>query len=401
MFTPKPGCRIELHLLKSHAASNLNRDESGRPKTMIMGGCRRLRYSSQSEKYSIRHSEIFEQFLDYAHEKYGATRMVRTRKGAHSIKITLEKKIQNLNKDPKTYENEIDQALTSFPFFFSRHKTQDHNEQDLTQLVAFSISEIEYLANAMLEVTEHGDITIKDITEIIKQLKNKRTSVGPLSPELQLFGRFTTASSYFRDIDSPLQISHGFTVHESHIEQDYWSAVDDLNRISGIHESGHLNSRSFGSGVFYHYYCLDVSLLSQNITSAFPHLDRSQLVDMTRDLIAAFLFATLCRNPVGNQSNYANHDLPSCAYITYGNAFPYSAQNAFERPVPKAQHGGFLEEARQCFIAWLDDRHQRFGIFSGFEQCMGINEQDTDLKTLVESTIEKATEAIRCAIPET
>jgi CRISPR system Cascade subunit CasC len=356
MFKPKPGYRIELHTLKSHAASNLNRDESGRPKTMFIGGCRRLRHSSQSEKYSIRHSEIFEQFLEHAHEKYGATRMVRTRKGTQCIKISLEKMIKGLNKDPKAYENEINQALTTFPNLFSGKQTQDQNEKEITQLVAFSTSEIEYLANAMLEVTEHGDITIKDISKIIKQLKSKRTSIGPLSPELQLFGRFTTASSFFGDIDSPLQVSHGYTVHESHIEQDYWSAVDDLNRISGIHESGHLNSRSFGAGVFYHYYCLDVPLLSQNITSAFPHLDRPQLIDLTRDLIAAFLFAALCRNPIGNQSNYANHDLPSCAYITYGNAFPYCAQNAFERPVPKAQHGGFIEEARRCLIAWLEDR---------------------------------------------
>jgi len=400
MFKPKPGYRIELHTLKSHAASNLNRDESGRPKTMFMGGCRRLRHSSQSEKYSIRHSEIFEQFLDYAHEKYGASRMVRTRKGAQCIKISLEKMIQDLNKDPKTYNNEIDQALTTFSNLFNQ--TQDHNEIDLTQLVAFSTSEIEYLAKAMIEVTEHGDIIIKDISEIIKQLKSKRTSTGPLSPELQLFGRFTIGSSFFGDIDTPLQVSHGFTVHESHIEQDYWSAVDDLNRISGINESGHLNSRSFGAGVYYHYYCLDVPLLTQNITYAFRNLDRPQLIDLTRDLIAAFLYAALCRNPIGNQTNYANHDIPSCAYITYGNAFPYCAQNAFERPVPKAQHdGGFIEEARRCLIAWIEDRHQRFGIFSGYEWCMGINEQDTNLKTLVESTVEKATEAILCTIPET
>jgi hypothetical protein len=32
---------------------------------------------------------------------------------------------------------------------------------------------------------------------------------------------------------------------------------------------------------------------------------------------------------------------------------------------------------------------------------MGINEQDTSLKTLVEATVEKATEAILCTIPET
>ncbi len=41
---------IQLHLLTAYAPANLNRDESGRPKTAFMGGVERLRVSSQSLK---------------------------------------------------------------------------------------------------------------------------------------------------------------------------------------------------------------------------------------------------------------------------------------------------------------------------------------------------------------
>ncbi len=48
---------IQLHLLTAYAPANLNRDESGRPKTAFMGGVERLRVSSQSLKRARRVSE--------------------------------------------------------------------------------------------------------------------------------------------------------------------------------------------------------------------------------------------------------------------------------------------------------------------------------------------------------
>lgn len=55
---------IQLHLLTAYAPANLNRDESGRPKTAFMGGVERLRVSSQSLKRAWRVSETFEAALD-------------------------------------------------------------------------------------------------------------------------------------------------------------------------------------------------------------------------------------------------------------------------------------------------------------------------------------------------
>ncbi|MDI5434700.1 type I-E CRISPR-associated protein Cas7/Cse4/CasC, partial [Salmonella enterica subsp. enterica serovar Kentucky] len=42
------------HFLTAYAPANLNRDESGRPKTAFMGGVERLRVSSQSLKRAWR-----------------------------------------------------------------------------------------------------------------------------------------------------------------------------------------------------------------------------------------------------------------------------------------------------------------------------------------------------------
>ena len=50
---------IQIHALTVYAPSNLNRDDTGRPKTARFGGAERLRISSQALKRAIRTSEAF------------------------------------------------------------------------------------------------------------------------------------------------------------------------------------------------------------------------------------------------------------------------------------------------------------------------------------------------------
>ena len=51
---------VQLHLLTNYPPSNLNRDDTGRPKTALVGDATRLRISSQSQKRAWRTSDIFE-----------------------------------------------------------------------------------------------------------------------------------------------------------------------------------------------------------------------------------------------------------------------------------------------------------------------------------------------------
>jgi CRISPR system Cascade subunit CasC len=55
---------VQLHLLTFYPPANLNRDDTGRPKTAIIGGVERLRISSQSLKRAVRTSDVFRTKLD-------------------------------------------------------------------------------------------------------------------------------------------------------------------------------------------------------------------------------------------------------------------------------------------------------------------------------------------------
>ena len=50
---------LQLHLLTAYGPSNLNRDDTGRPKSVVFGGVPRLRVSSQSLKRAWRTSDVF------------------------------------------------------------------------------------------------------------------------------------------------------------------------------------------------------------------------------------------------------------------------------------------------------------------------------------------------------
>src|SRR5437660_7608938 len=55
---------IQLHILTFYPPSNLNRDDTGRPKSAVMGGVERLRVSSQAMKRAVRTSDVFQQALE-------------------------------------------------------------------------------------------------------------------------------------------------------------------------------------------------------------------------------------------------------------------------------------------------------------------------------------------------
>ena len=50
---------LQLHLLTFFPPANLNRDDTGRPKTAVVGGATRLRLSSQALKRAWRTSDVF------------------------------------------------------------------------------------------------------------------------------------------------------------------------------------------------------------------------------------------------------------------------------------------------------------------------------------------------------
>src|ERR1700730_16816289 len=54
---------VQFHLLTCDPPANINRDDTGRPKTAFVGGVERLRVSSQALKRAVRTSDAFQNEL--------------------------------------------------------------------------------------------------------------------------------------------------------------------------------------------------------------------------------------------------------------------------------------------------------------------------------------------------
>jgi CT1975-like protein len=67
--------------------------------------------------------------------------------------------------------------------------------------------------------------------------------------------------------EAAVQVSHAITTHKVVVEDDFFTAMDDLSDPADEEGAGaaHLDVRQFGAGVFYVYACVDRDLLKRNL----------------------------------------------------------------------------------------------------------------------------------------
>ncbi|XP_028157439.1 uncharacterized protein LOC114350730, partial [Ostrinia furnacalis] len=338
------------------AASNLNRDDVGKPKEMSFGGAKRLRLSSQSQKRPQRKGEIFASLRSYAAEAYGSTPMIRTTRimrilsdrltaaglpldkaieGASAVLATLKKATESTEEAAVTtpVEEKAPKA-TKKTKAAAKEEVKDPRDET-TQMIALSTAEIDEIVRVLTSVKSKSDP--KWAIEAIDELKTTRARAnrqkrGELSVECALFGRMVT-SDIFSNINSAIQVSHAFTVHAAETERDYWTGVDDFKEENGEPGSGMIDTRRFGSGVFYQYALIDVTQLLDNLRSSFVLLSEEKIQEAAQDILCAYAIAFAQQNPTGHQNSFASHPVPEFVYVEVGNTFPTSAAAAYEKPI--------------------------------------------------------------------
>lgn len=206
---------IQLHILTAYHPSNLNRDDLGRPKTAVMGGRTRLRVSSQSLKRAWRTSEVFKDALD----GHIGTRTKSL--GGELYDAFIEGGIAE--KDALKWT-----ASIAGQFGAIKKKTpKTRSETAIEQLVHLSPLEREKIDELVaLLITEKR--APKD--DELELLRHDHAAV-----DIAMFGRMVAAKPKY-NMEAAVQVAHALTTHEAKVEDDYFSAVDDLNDgLSLIH----------------------------------------------------------------------------------------------------------------------------------------------------------------------
>lgn len=308
---------IELHIIQNFAPSNLNRDDTGTPKDCYFGGHRRARISSQCAKRAIRTHHAFLQKTQ-ADESFRTNRVFRLFKP------------QLLERGKP--EDEVERAITAFSEAYlgkgAKIKADKEGVHKSNMLFYLGTKERDALVDLMLAHWEQ--LTAKD-AKVCKKSAEKivkdqilQEAKGVHAPDVAMFGRMLAGNPKL-NIDAACHVSHAVSTHAIHIEDDYFTAVDDLQKAGEETGASMLGFKQFNSPCYYRYACIDFDQLIQNLLNDTASARRA---------VAGFLHALVKAVPSGMQSGFAAYNEPALllAVVREDGQF-WNLINAFERPV--------------------------------------------------------------------
>jgi CRISPR system Cascade subunit CasC len=289
---------LQLHFLTPYAPSNLNRDDLGRPKTALFGGTQRLRVSSQSLKRAWRTSEVFEVELA---EHLGT----RTKRFGDLILPILQKGLD---------EKKAKKLASLVAAQFGAVKDEGLRTEQLAHITPEEKRHLEKLAKTL--AAEGGrEPTAAELGGLVGQARG--------AADISLFGRMLAAKTEF-NVEAACQVAHAISIHKVAIEDDYFTAVDDLKTAEEDAGAGHVGTQEFASAVLYHYVCIDRGLLAENLGP-----DEALVQKVLRALGEACLTVA----PNGKQNSFAARSRAYYALVERGVSQPRSLASAFLKPV--------------------------------------------------------------------
>ena len=304
---------IELHLLQSFPVSCLNRDDVGSPKTAVFGGVNRARLSSQSLKRAIR---------EFAQDNLPGARF-----GGQRTKLIVQPLADALKKHGVADEKTAAEHAANIADKLAKLDAKAEPPQVGT-LTFLAPSEIDSIAQQVAELLK----TNPKSKDYEKHLDKYCKAAGLLDgADIAIFGRMA-ASLPSLTLEGAAMFSHALSTHKADNDLDFYSAVDDRKPKDDDAGAGMIGTLEFSSAVYYRYAALNLDLLADA-----DHLAKLT-VDERKQVVDAFIRATLQAVPGARKNSMNAHTLPGCVLGIYKSAGqPVQLINAFEEPVrPKS-----------------------------------------------------------------
>ncbi|MCS3923588.1 type I-E CRISPR-associated protein Cas7/Cse4/CasC [Methanosalsum natronophilum] len=364
---------VQIHTLVSYPPSNLNRDDLGRPKTAIMGGSQRLRISSQSLKRAWRTSDIFKENLDGnigIRTKSMGVSVFKSLTNGHKLKDFLKNGFESEQINTPVKEDVAKEWSKAIADTFGKIKKENKDDiladLEIEQLAHFSPEEIDAIDKLMSEIAQDPKKPSKEDIKKMGLLKQKHTAV-----DIAMFGRMLASDTMY-NTDAAVQVSHAITVNKVAVEDDYFTAVDDLNKGEENMGSGHLGETEFGSGLFYTYICIDTDLLESNLNG--------EKVLVTKSL-KALVEAASKVSPTGKQNSFASRSYASYVMIEKGNQQPRSLAVSYLKPITSSD---MLSEAIDSLENTRMKMEQVYGPCSDEVKTMNVATGEGSLSELLD-----------------
>ena len=295
---------LDIHAIQTVPPANINRDDTGSPKTAQYGGVTRARVSSQSWKSVMR--------------KYFIDRMDNI--GFRTLKLAegLAKAIQREDSS-KSYEEslEISKKLLKACTYKNKGKTIkvfDLNEKDELSALFF-VSKLQFKELAKLALS--GDLDYKKVKDVLK----KDSSI-----DIALFGRMLAQDPSLNE-DASAQVAHSISTHAIQSEFDYFTAIDDLTPEEKT-GAAMIETTEYNSSTLYRYANISIHQFYEQIG------EKRETIEYTKLFLKAFVESM----PTGKINAFANQTLPQAIVVSLRSDRPVSMVSAFEEPI-KSDNG--------------------------------------------------------------
>jgi CRISPR system Cascade subunit CasC len=341
---------LQLHLLTAFAPANLNRDDTGRPKSAVFGGVTRLRISSQSLKRAWRTSGVFGEKLD----DHLASRTQR-------LGQDLRKHLEEGGMAPEA----ASRTARAIAGLFGKLKSEKDDNPEFIEQLAFVSREERETAFRLADRALAGEQIEPKPTDVLLNRDG--------AADIAMFGRMRADNPGFNR-EAAVQVAHAITTHRAVAEDDYYTAVDDLKDSDEGDDAGagFVGVQEFGSGVFYEYLCVDRDLLLENLGGNRAVRDAA---------IAALVEAAATVAPRGKQASFASRAYALYALAEKGPQQPRSLAAAFLRPVDDGDLGN---ESQKRLVEFRRRLERAYGVCADAVYEMDVGGEKGSLAGLID-----------------
>ena len=297
---------LDIHAIQTVPPANINRDDTGSPKTAQYGGVTRARVSSQSWKRAIR--KYFNENGDVENVgirsleivKYVANKIVE-KDGSLSIEDAMAMADKTINAAKISTKDQKAKAL----FFLS-----DKQAEKLAQASIDKVTD-----KKQLESILNDDISI----------------------DIALFGRMVADNTILNE-DASSQVAHAISTHAIQSEFDFFTAVDDLAPEDNA-GAGMLGTVEYNSSTLYRYANIALHDFYRQLA------DKEETINATKLFVKSFVESM----PTGKINTFANQTLPQAIVVSLRSDRPLNMVSAFEEPIKS--DNGYVDKSIEKLFA--------------------------------------------------
>lgn len=303
---------MDIYAIQNVPPSNINRDETGNPKTALYGGVLRSRVSSQAWKRAMRHTFCVRMGKDHVGKRtMNAVQVI--------VDSMLEQRPQCDEEKASKYASAILKVI-GIKTKPSKRAGAASGKPVTDYLIFLANSEIERLAALALEWMDQGKKLDSDMQKKIADIFHNEQAV-----DIALFGRML-ADAPNLNTDATAQVAHAISVDAIRPEYDFFTAKDDCADIDNA-GAAMMDSVGFNSSTLYRY-------ANVNLTALLEQLNN---IEDTSKAASVFVEAFIRSMPTGKQNSYGNRTLPETSIVVFRENQPINAVEAFEKPVKASE----------------------------------------------------------------